>query len=132
MVTLPVLRLEHVEGAPLHAWLQAHRPAVMVFVRVTAALAELREFLRARRLAVPRSLGVAVVSQIVEGTGFSGMQQIQRHMGAWAVELLAARIASRDFGLPKHPRIEMVEREWIDGGSLRAAPRRPRPKTRRA
>lgn len=132
VVTLPVLRLEHVEEAPLHAWLQAHRPDVMVFVHVTAALADLREFLRARHLAVPRSLGVAVVSQIVEGTGFSGMQQNQRHMGAWAVELLAARIANRDFGIPKHPRIEMVEGEWIDGGSLRTAPRRPRPKSRRA
>ena len=39
-------------------------------------------------------------------------------MGAWAVELLAARIANRDLGIPTNPRIEMVESEWIDGGSL--------------
>ena len=39
-------------------------------------------------------------------------------MGAWAVELLADRIANRDLGVPANPRIEMVESEWIDGGSL--------------
>jgi hypothetical protein len=34
------------------------------------------------------------------------------------VELLAARIANRDFGIPTNPRTEMVESEWIAGESL--------------
>jgi hypothetical protein len=43
-------------------------------------------------------------------------------MGIWAVELLAARIANRDLGIPDFPRIEMVESLWKDGFSLRRAP----------
>jgi hypothetical protein len=46
------------------------------------------------------------------------MQQNQPLMGAWVVELLAARIANRDFGIPEHPRTEMVESRWIEGATL--------------
>jgi LacI family transcriptional regulator len=79
---------------------------------------QLRAALKEQRRRVPAELGVAVLSHLVQGTGFSGLQQNHRLMGAWAVEMLAARIANRDLGLPSHPRIEMVESEWIDGGSL--------------
>jgi|GEM_PF-2549518 len=46
-------------------------------------------------------------------------------MSAWAVELLAARIANRDFGIPTPPRVEMVESEWIEGTSLQAPDQTP-------
>jgi glucosamine-6-phosphate deaminase len=42
-----------------------------------------------------------------------------RRLGAWAVELLVARIVNRDLGIPANPRIEMVQSEWIEGASLR-------------
>ena len=40
-------------------------------------------------------------------------------VGSWAVELLVSRIMNRDFGYPSHPRIEMVEMQWIEGKTLR-------------
>ena len=63
---------------------------------------------------------MAVISQILEGSSFSGLQENQRMMGAWAVELLVARLMNSDFGIPATPRIEMVESEWINGTTLRA------------
>jgi LacI family transcriptional regulator len=89
-----------------------------LFANLPETIPQLRAVLRAQRRRVPNELGVAVLSHLVEGTGFSGLQQNQSLMGAWAVELLAARIANRDLGVPSNPRIEMVESEWIDGGSL--------------
>ena len=68
---------------------------------------------------LPADLGVAVLSHVVEGTGFSGLQQNQLLMGAWALELLASRIDNHDLGIPANPRIEMVESQWIEGTSLR-------------
>jgi LacI family transcriptional regulator len=62
---------------------------------------------------------VAVLTHLLDGTGFSGMQQNQLLIGAWAVELLVSRVLHRDFGIPATPHIEMVESRWIDGGSLR-------------
>jgi LacI family transcriptional regulator len=115
---LPILRLARVEKQPVLDWLAAHQPDVIIFVNLPDTLGELRTVLRAQRRRVPNELGVAVLSHLVQGTGFSGLQQNQLLMGAWAVELLAARIANRDLGIPANPRIEMVEGEWIDGGSL--------------
>jgi LacI family transcriptional regulator len=115
---LPILRVTDVEKKPLAAWLETHTPDVLIFVHLPEAIPQLRAALREQRLRVPGQLGVAVLSHIVRGTGFSGLQQNQHLIGAWAVELLAARIANHDLGVPANPRIEMVESEWIDGGSL--------------
>ena len=117
---LPILRITTVEKKPLAAWLEQNSPDAIVFVHLPEAIPQLRAALKEQRRRVPAELGVAVLSHLVEGTGFSGLQQNQQLMGAWAVEMLAARIANRDLGLPAHPRIEMVESEWIDGGSLPA------------
>jgi LacI family transcriptional regulator len=114
----PILRLPAMEPKPVLEWLAAHQPDAILFVNLPDTLPQLRSLLAAQPRRVPTELGVAVLSHVVEGTGFSGLQQNQRLMGAWAVELLAARIANRDLGIPANPRIEMVEGEWIDGGSL--------------
>ena len=115
---LPLLRLDEVEKGPLVAWIKDHRPDVMIFVHLPDMLPRLRAALREEKIRVPGELGVAVLSHIVEGSGFSGMQQNQRLMGSWTVEMLAGRIANRDFGIPRHPRIEMVDSEWIEGKTL--------------
>ncbi|MFZ5493761.1 MAG: LacI family DNA-binding transcriptional regulator [Verrucomicrobiota bacterium] len=115
---LPILRLREIEEPPLTEWLVRQRPDVLVFVHLPDMVARLRAVLRRLQINVPRRLGVVVLSHQVEGTGFAGLQQNQRLMGAWAVELLAARIANHDLGIPATPRTEMVESEWIEGDSL--------------
>lgn len=116
---LPVLRLREVEEPPLTAWLVKQKPDVVVFVHLPDMIARFRAVLRRLQIAIPRKLGVVVLSHAVQGTGFAGLQQNQQLMGAWAVELLAARIANRDFGIPENPRTEMVESQWIKGDSLK-------------
>ena len=115
---LPILRLAAVEKEPVVDWLEAHQPDVIIFVNLPETIPQLRAILRAQRRPSGRELGVAVLSHIVEGTGFSGLQQNQLLMGAWALELLAARIENHDLGIPSNPRIEMVESEWVEGKSL--------------
>jgi hypothetical protein len=46
------------------------------------------------------------------------MQQNQQVMGIRMVELLASLILNLDIGFPIHPRIEMVEGDWVERGSL--------------
>ncbi|HEX2100504.1 MAG TPA: substrate-binding domain-containing protein [Candidatus Synoicihabitans sp.] len=119
----PILRLDRVEEEPLLSWFRHYKPDVIVLVHLYDVLEEFQRLLIQHRIRVPQDVGVAAVSQILEGTGLSGMQQNQALMGSWAVELLVSRIMNQDFGLPTNPRIEMVESEWIDGRSLRS-PRR--------
>ena len=115
---LPVLRFREIEEPALTDWLAANRPDVVVFVHLPDMITRFRAVLRRLQLSVPKDLGVVVLSHEVEGSGFSGLQQNQRLMGSWAVELLAARISNQDLGIPVNPRTEMVESEWINGDSL--------------
>jgi LacI family transcriptional regulator len=115
---LPVLRLREVEEPALTGWLVEHRPDVVLFVHLPDMITRFQAILRRLQINVPKRLGVAVLSHHVEGTGFTGLQQNQLLMGAWAVELLAARIANHDHGIPSNPRTEMVESEWVKGSSL--------------
>jgi LacI family transcriptional regulator len=117
---LPVVRLNAVEKVPLVNWLEEQRPDVLIFVHLPEMLPLLRAILKEKNIQVPGQLGVAILGHQVENTGFSGIQQNQHLMGAWAVELLAARIANRDLGVPANPRIEMVEGEWWDGETLKS------------
>lgn len=116
---IPILRMNTVDAGPLLNWTRDHRPDVVVFAHLYHELDHLQEALASGGLRVPEDIGIAAVSQLLEGTNLSGMQQNQELMGAWAVELLAARIHNQDFGIPKNPRIEMVESKWVDGTSLR-------------
>ncbi|MES2695383.1 MAG: substrate-binding domain-containing protein, partial [Verrucomicrobiota bacterium] len=116
---IPVLQLEHVEEKPFVSWLGQHKPDVVLFVHHYDNLAAFETILRQQRIRVPGDLGIAAISQSLAGTQFSGLQENQHLIGAWAVDLLVSRILNRDFGIPTHPRIEMVERQWIDGKTLR-------------
>jgi len=115
---LPVLLIDRVEEQPLLVWLEAHRPDVVIFVHHHQGLAEFAAFLDRRGIRLPRSFGVAVLTDVLTDTRFSGLQQNHRLMGAWAVELLVARIANRDVGIPNYPRVEMIEGQWLEHQSL--------------
>ena len=117
---VPVLRLEEVEPGPVLSWYRTRRPDVIVFVHLYHELERLKNYLVSNGLNIPEDVGIAAVTQLLEGTEISGMQQNQQLMGAWAVELLAARIMNQDFGIPEYPRIEMVESRWIEGKTLRS------------
>ena len=123
---VPVLRLENVEEAPFLTWFHTHRPDAIIFVHLYNRIAELGTVLKRHGIRIPQDLGVAVVSHILEGTDYSGMEQNQQILGTWAIELLVSRLMNRDFGIPAHPRLEMVESQWIDGKTLRPQPSRGR------
>ncbi len=116
---LPIHLIDRVEDEALCDWLYRVGPDVLVFVHLYDQLPDLRAALRRLRVRVPADIGVAALSHILEGSEFSGLQQNQALMGAWAVELLAARISNGDFGIPANPRVEMVGGNWVENRSLR-------------
>lgn len=116
---MPMLRTAEVGADRTLEWVRSNRPDVIVCVHHRKEVEKLQKLLEGNGISVPGDLGIAAVTQLLDGTHFSGMQQNQRLMGEWAVELLVARIMNHDFGIPSNPRIEMVESEWIDGETLR-------------
>lgn len=118
---IPVLRMNQMEEARARAWLEQHSPDVVVVVHSVDVIREFVALLERLGLHVPRHVGVAAISQVLRGSGFSGLEENQRLMGEWAVELLIARIVNRDLGVPAHPRIETVPGLWVEGGTLASA-----------
>ena len=115
---VPVLRLDWKNPESFPDWYQIHRPDAIIVVLLSNAVPELAELLKRNGISVPGQLGVAVMTHFLGDSGFSGLQQNQALVGAWSVELLISRISNSDFGIPKHPRIEMVNGSWVDGKSL--------------
>lgn len=117
---MPILRMNRIEEKPLHQWLRRHAPDVIIVAHLYNVLGDFYKALGKLGIKVPDDLGILAMSQLLDGTPFSGLQENQQLMGEWAVELLVSRIINCDFGIPGHPRMEMVESVWIDGKSLRA------------
>lgn len=116
---MPMLRIGDLEAEPILDWVRCNRPDVVVCVHLYDEVKKLKEILTNSGVDVPGDVGIAAVSQLLEGTHLSGMQQNQELMGAWAVELLASRIMNQDFGVPSFPKVQMVESKWIEGETLR-------------
>jgi LacI family transcriptional regulator len=120
---LPVLRVDGPGDPAFGRWYRRQRPDVIIFAHRHAILMQFAQWFRERAIAIPGEVGVAALSDHLEGTGFAGLRQNQTLMGEWAVELLASRTLHHDLSLPAHPRTEMVESYWVDSPSLRPAPR---------
>lgn len=115
---MPILRMNRIDEKPLGRWLRSHAPDAIVIAHLYDVLADFSRALARLGVRVPEDVGTLALSQVLEGTPFSGLQENQRLMGEWAVEMLVSRIINGDFGIPSHPRLEMVESLWIDGESL--------------
>jgi DNA-binding LacI/PurR family transcriptional regulator len=118
-LVVPVLRLSRAEEKPLLAWLMRHKPDVLILVHIPEMIAALTAILERQGLShLPQKIGMAVLSQTLQGTDLSGFEENGTLMGEWAMELLVGRIMNHDFGVPVHPKIQMVGGRWVDGKSL--------------
>lgn len=120
---VPVLHVERAEPEPVLRWREQHKPDAVVLVHFSDAIPEFMAMLAGQGIGVPGDVGLAAVTHVVRGSNLAGMEQDQELMGARAVELLTSRILEHDLRLPHHPRIELVESQWIDGPSLPAVHR---------
>ena len=120
---VPILRAEEWNEAEFEAWIEAHRPDVLVLHEHREYLAAMEAYLRRRRLAIPRTVGLALLDLNPDLTHYTGICQNYPLMGATAVEMLIGRVILRDFGVPEHPKVEMVAGYWNEGESLCPAER---------
>jgi len=123
-LAVPVLRLDTIDAKLVLGWIKTHNPDAIVIVHDANAIAALNAVLKENGVRVPADVGVAALTPILQGSKLSGIEEDQLLMGAWAIELLVSRIMNRDLGIPKKPRVEMIEGIWVDGASLRNRPPR--------
>jgi LacI family transcriptional regulator len=108
-----------VEQAALGAWFGAHRPDVILYADHDKHYPSLQEFFKRKRIVIPRDLGLAVLDAAVHPEGISGVRQGVEQMGFSAVDMLVSRLQQGESGLPRVAKIEKVEGDWVESGTLR-------------
>jgi len=121
---IPPLLLENWNKPAFREWLSRHRPDAIVSNRL-----EPLEMLRDLRVKVPEDVGYARLDLVIEGSPWSGIDQLPQQIGAGAVELVVAQLQTNQIGLPAYPKTQMINGIWRDGPTTFTS--RPQPVTPR-
>lgn len=100
-------------------WMKAVRPDVIVCTHI-----EVRGWVEALGLNVPRDVGLVHLDLTREMEGWSGMNQNNEFVGSFAIDLVVGQLHRNEMGVPDRPKCMMTESRWVPGGTLRSA--RPR------
>src|SRR5438477_260710 len=82
----------------------------------------LPDVLRRAGLRIPEDIGLAVLACPEPGSPFSGVYQNGKMIGALAIDTLTSLVERHERGLPEQATTLMVEGQWNEGTTLRAAP----------
>jgi LacI family transcriptional regulator len=98
-------------------WLEAEKPDVVVTVGP-----EVERWLAELGLRTPRDIGLANVDLVpaMAERKITGINQNSPQVGAAGVDLLISLMTSNERGIPRVPRILMVEGEFVQGQTTRA------------
>jgi LacI family transcriptional regulator len=89
-------------------WVTAYRPDVVLSSELDAL-----RWLRAMGRRVPRDIGFAHLAWHDEARACAGIRQHSRRVGAAAVDLVVEQLEHNQRGLPEHPKIVLIEGEWV-------------------
>ncbi|EIP99918.1 transcriptional regulator [Opitutaceae bacterium TAV1] len=97
-------------------WLEAEKPDVVV-----TAGPEVERWLAELGLRTPRDIGLANVDlvPVMAERRITGINQNSPQVGAAGVDLLISLMNSNERGIPRVPRIQMVEGEFVQGKTTR-------------
>jgi DNA-binding LacI/PurR family transcriptional regulator len=120
-IEIPIFYAEDsVDQGALKTWYRTHRPDVLIYADHRNHYASLQAFFKRERISIPRDLGLAVLDAAVHPPGISGVRQAVEQMGISGVDILVSRLQQGESGLPRVAKIEKVEGDWVESGTLRA------------
>ena len=119
--TVPILKVDTMDGAAFNAWRELHQPDLVVG-HVDHALG----WLKRSGLEVPADIGFFNLNWNERTYPCAGLDLRPEMHGSVAVETLAAHAQRSERGLPADPRTVMFNGLWVDGPTLRAAPKQAR------
>lgn len=108
--------------ASFRTWFAAHRPDAVLTVHT-----QVREWLAAMKVAVPRDVGLVHLERNRFTADWAGMDQHNDVAGEAAVEMLVGLLQNKELGIPAFPRATLIGATWADGATVR----RRRARTRR-
>jgi LacI family transcriptional regulator len=94
-------------------WLKQHKPDALVTLNGWEQI-----WLDRLGLGYPEAIGHACVNR-PSRTRLAGIEEDHEMIGATAIELLVAQMQRNEHGLPRHPRLTLINGEWRDGPTVR-------------
>lgn len=105
-------------------WLRQYQPDVIVCTHP-----EIKDWVERAGLIVPDQIGLVHLDLTPELKGWSGMDQNNPLVGAFAVDLVVGQLHRNESGIPERPKCMMTESCWVPGGTLREGMEKtPRPR----
>lgn len=115
---VPILIAPEITPASLLPWRRRHRPDVLISHAPRIPI--ITGWLQAAGLRVPEDCGLADLDIHLNSDPLcSGIRQNYEQVAAAAVDLVVEQIQYNERGLPAHPKIVLVEGEWVDGTTTR-------------
>jgi LacI family transcriptional regulator len=99
-------------------WYREHQPDAVLTQEERCP-----EYLRGLGVRVPEDVGVAHLALTEADSGFAGVNQNGRIVGASAIDLVDAQLRRNERGLPVSPKTLLVQGRWIEGPTVRPPPR---------
>lgn len=97
-------------------WVEREKPEAVITLH-----AEVGVWLRQLGKRVPHDIGLASLNLQGDQTGFSGINQNNRLLGAVAVDLVVEQINHNERGVPLEPKIVMTNGSWVEGNTTKTA-----------
>ena len=111
---VPPLLVEDLQRDNFITWLKRHRPdAVLGFD------SQIPDWIRAAGHDIPKDVGYARLIVKPRQAELSGVMLNAAEIGRAAVELVVGKLHRNEFGLPREPRITLVEGVWNEGATTR-------------
>lgn len=97
-------------------WLRQHNPDVIVTTHV-----EVRPWIAELGIKCPRQIGLVHLDINTGMEGWSGMDQCNELVGAYAVDMLVGMLHRAETGIPEISKCIMTESRWVAGKTLRSS-----------
>jgi LacI family transcriptional regulator len=118
---VPPLFTPDLNEQAFRAWFKAEGPDVVIAHKGAKTIA--RDWLSAAGARVPATCGFADLDVDAETeTPYSGIRQNNEQVSAAAIDLVIGQLQRHERGLPKCPKIVLVEGGWVNGATTRPPP----------
>ncbi len=106
--------------ADFQSWLKTYQPDALVCTHP-----EVREWIGRAGLRCPEDIGLLHLDVTPELEGWSGMDQNNATVGAFAIDLVIGQLHRNESGIPQRPKCMMTESIWVPGRTLRKVTPKP-------
>lgn len=113
---LPVFDLDLGKPEKFLQWVRRRKPDVLVTNK-----ARIKDWLEEAGFSIPGDIGLVHLDWFEDLEGWAGMNQNNEEVAAAGADLVINQLNKNEIGPQRHPKLVLLESEWVEGPSVRPA-----------